>query len=68
MKVVRETTLTAMKQLSDGDGDDGVAGAERRRVVAWEYEPLPVGEPGENVGDAEHANAENRLHANVEDW
>ena len=54
---------------SDGDDGEDVAGVDgQRRVVAWEYEPLPVGELGENVGDAEPVNAGNRLHANVEDW
>nr|XP_054770489.1 uncharacterized protein LOC129278314 [Lytechinus pictus] len=57
----------------DSDGEDGDIAADgegaRRRIVPWEYEPLPRGEPGENVGDAGLPNdRENRIHGNVEEW
>ena len=62
----------------ESDEDDGEVGEEAnnedgreremRGIVAWEYEPLPRGEPGENIGDAEAAHAENRLHINVDEW
>ena len=41
--------------IEEGEEDAAAGGERRRAVVAWEYEPLPVGEPGENLGDAEPA-------------
>ncbi|XP_030849749.1 uncharacterized protein LOC115927707 [Strongylocentrotus purpuratus] len=55
------------QQYTDSDASDADAG-EHGRIVEWEYEPLPRGEPGQNVGDAGRANNANRLHENVEDW
>ncbi|XP_030844433.1 uncharacterized protein LOC115925172 [Strongylocentrotus purpuratus] len=58
---------TGSSSDTDSDASDADAG-EHGRIVEWEYEPLPRGEPGQNVGDAGRANNANRLHENVEDW
>ena len=52
---------------SEASGDGADAEGERRRLVEWDYEPLPRGEPGQNVGDAGPAHV-NRLHENVDNW
>ncbi|XP_041484334.1 uncharacterized protein LOC121430960 [Lytechinus variegatus] len=59
-----ESDETSSSSDSDGgEADDG----ENRQLVEWDYEPLPRGEPGQNVGDAGPANA-NRLLENVDNW
>ena len=44
---------------------EGTGEGEEEAVVgfgAWQYEPLPYGRPGENVGDARPSPDENRLN------